>query len=299
MAFKVFTLILLLFAIKYILTEDKLYLIHSVNDIKNGKIIKHSKGFTRTTCLLKCRNNQDCDTAYFKSDQGNNAIGECWFVQEGGEDELQLPETSGEVESFKGVPDYCEKDKPCKDGRYKSTDDRTQNKTDVKTQNETHINDSHWKLLTKKAVCFGAKDNKYGRFTLYRTGLLTKLKLQHAGPATLNCRTDLSNIGSRWGCSNFKDVLIMTAVTDKNNSIIIPGPERFTTPKKEQYKLPGYHANSSYLEFGNLNRSVEHGEELRIWYLHDLYNVFEGDNAGSSCAVVYAVIQDFENTPEI
>lgn len=42
-----------------------------------------------------------------------------------------------------------------------------------------------WKLQVTN-VCFGAKDDSYGNFTLTHTGTLTKLKLQHKGEGTLN-----------------------------------------------------------------------------------------------------------------
>ncbi|XP_057296007.1 uncharacterized protein LOC130624958 [Hydractinia symbiolongicarpus] len=271
MAFKVLTLILLLVAIKYILTEGNLYLIHNVNDIKKGKIIKHSKGFTRTTCLLKCRNNQDCDTAYFKANQGNNAIGECWFVQEGGEDELELPNKSdgGKVESFENVPYYETKKK------------------------NTSSNADDWKLQATN-VCFGVKGDSYGNFTLKHTGTIKKLKLEHTGEeGTLNCRSNVSNVTSRWGCHYFGEERISTVITDKNNRVLIPNFEFLKIRFVQSYYLPGYHGNSPYLQFDNLNISARYGDELRIWHLVDLRDFNEEElSKGKSCADVYAVFHN-------
>ncbi|XP_057316493.1 uncharacterized protein LOC130657523 [Hydractinia symbiolongicarpus] len=264
MAFKILTLILLLFAIKYVFTEGNLYFIHNVNDIKKGKVTNHYKGFTRTTCLLKCRNDQACDTAYFKAEQDNNSFGECWFVKEGGEDELKLPKISdGEkVEWFKNVSSCGTKKK------------NTCSKADG------------WKLQASN-VCFGAKDSSYGNFTLKHSGIITKVKLNHTGEEpTLTCNNVTGSVGSRWGCNPYSG--IWTAITDKDNTIIIPkNPDQFS-----RYSLAGYHPNSSYLQFDNLNIRARYGDELRIWYIPDLKNRSEHDNGGRSCTDVHAMFCD-------
>ncbi|XP_057315710.1 uncharacterized protein LOC130656799 [Hydractinia symbiolongicarpus] len=262
MAFKVLTLILLLFAIKYVFTESNLYFIHNVNDIKKGKVTNHYKEFTRTTCLVRCGNDQACDTAYFKPEQDNNSFGECWFIKEGGDDDLKLPKISdGEkVEWFENVSSCGTKKK------------------------NTCSEADGWKLQATN-VCFGAKDDSYGKFTLKHTGTITKLKLKHTGEvATLSCWLDR---GSRWGCHYTEKQMIHTVLTDKNNTIIIPNSNPLFF-----YLLPGYHRNSPYLQFDNLNIPARSGDELRIWYLEDLRNVSDSNNGGRSCTDVYAMFYE-------
>ncbi|XP_057316517.1 uncharacterized protein LOC130657551 [Hydractinia symbiolongicarpus] len=265
MAFKILTLILLLFAIKYVFTEGNLYVIHNVYDNKKGKVTNHYKGFTRTTCLVRCGNDQDCDTAYFKPDQDNNSFGECWFVKEGGDDDLKLPKISdGEkVEWFENVSYY-----------------------ETKKKNTSYKADN-WKLQATN-VCFGAKNGSYGKFTLNHTGTMTRLKLKHTGEeSTLNCRSDVSNVTSRWGCHYYGEEWILTVITDKNNTIIIPNS------KHGSYILSGYNASSPYLQFDNLNISANYGDELRIWYFLDLIDhYYESVSEGRSCADVHAVFYD-------
>lgn len=90
MAVRIFSIFLLFSAIKYILTEEYLYYIHDVDSITKGKITRYAKRQIRTTCLLECRHNENCDKPYFKEDQVERRFRECWFVKEGGGDELQL-----------------------------------------------------------------------------------------------------------------------------------------------------------------------------------------------------------------
>lgn len=143
-----------------------------------------------------------------------------------------------------------------------------------------------WKLQATN-VCFGAKDDSYGKFTLKHTGTITKLKLNHTGEvATLNCWLDRGNVGSRWGCHYADKHLIHTAITDKDNTIIIPNSN-----PPYNYLLPGYHGNSSYLQFDGLNITARYGDELRIWYIEDLRDV-ESDNGGRSCTDVYAMFYE-------
>lgn len=265
-------------SVKCTLSKKYLYIIQDVGSIANGKITKYAEGEIRTTCLLKCRNDENCDKSYFKVDKVDNTVGECWYVKEGGDDKLQLPQTSDgrKVKAFQEVP-YCDTNNPCKYGRCENTYDGTQYKC--------HCNNADWKPQATN-ICFGAKDNSYGNFSLSHTGILTKLKLEHTGEATLNCDITAGNIGTRWGCEYHGRELIWTSITDKNDSIIIP------FPNAQFYIHSGYNRNSPYLEFDNLNTPARRGAELRIWYIEDLINRNEGINAGRSCANVYAVFCD-------
>ncbi|XP_057296969.1 uncharacterized protein LOC130625872 [Hydractinia symbiolongicarpus] len=278
MDFEISFFILLFCSVKYILTEKHLYVLKDVGSITNGKITKYTEGEIKTTCLLKCRNDENCDKSYFKVDKVDNTVGECWYVKEGGEDKLQLPQTSDgrKVKVFQEVP-YCDTNNPCKYGRCENTNNGTQYKC--------RCNDTDWKLQAKN-ICFGAKDNSYGNFSLTHTGILTKLKLEHTGEATLNCDITSGNIGTRWGCEYYGPQNIWTLITDKNDNLIFP------FLKTSDYFHPGYNRNSPYLKFDNLNTPARRGDELRIWYGEDLINRNEHINAGRSCANVYAVFCD-------
>lgn len=155
------------------------------------------------------------------------------------------------------------------------------------TSNTALLNlDNDWKLQARN-VCFGAKGDSYGNFTLTHTGILTKLKLQHKGEGTLNCNVDRSNIVSRWGCHE-NLLWIIIAITNKENKIIFPKPP----PSQPYYFLPGYHGNSMFLVFNSYNITATSGDELRIWFLGDLRDWFEKYTSGTSCADVHAVFCD-------
>ncbi|XP_057296701.1 uncharacterized protein LOC130625618 [Hydractinia symbiolongicarpus] len=294
MAVRIFSIFLLCSAIKYILTQEYLYHIHDVDSITKGKITRYAKRQIRTACLLECRHNENCDKPYFKEDKVEKRFGECWFVKEGGGDELQLLKLSDgdQMETYEekditkwrdGLPttenvSYCDTVKPCKYGRCENTYDGTQHKC--------HCNVDDWKLQTTN-VCFGARDDSYGNFTLRHTGTLKKLKLQHTGETTLNCYVPGATGVSLWGCDYTNEQEIWTAITDINNVIIFPN----SNPKKYYY-LSGYHGNSPYLEFDHINKPAIKGDELRIWYLPDLRGLSENYRSGSSCADVYAVFCD-------
>lgn len=142
-----------------------------------------------------------------------------------------------------------------------------------------------WKLQARN-ICFGAKDNSYGNFSLTHTGILTKLKLEHTGEATLNCDITSGNIGTRWGCEYYSPQNIWILITDRNDNLVFP------FSKAKDYFHSGYNRNSPYLKFDNLNTPARRGAELRIWYSEDLINRNEHIKAGRSCANVYAVFCD-------
>lgn len=93
MTVKKFSFILLFFSIKCIFAEGYFHVIRNVNSITNGKITDYTTGKTRTSCILKCRHDTNCDKAYFKTEVGDTRFGECWFVKEEEGDEWHLPQT--------------------------------------------------------------------------------------------------------------------------------------------------------------------------------------------------------------
>ena len=58
----------------------------------------------------------------------------------------------------------------------------------------------------------------------------------------------------------------------------------------ENYIIPGYDSNSSEIVFDGFSNPLylSLGQELRLWFTEDFYNRGEHNNAGKSCADVYA-----------
>ncbi|XP_057296785.1 uncharacterized protein LOC130625699 [Hydractinia symbiolongicarpus] len=149
-----------------------------------------------------------------------------------------------------------------------------------------HCNDGDWKPQATN-ICFGAKDNSYGNFSLSHTGILTKLKLEHTGATNLTCNTLFGITPSRWGCTADPPGFLKIVITDNENTIIIPKSQ-----PDWGYYIPGYHGQSAVLEFDNLNINANKDKELRIWYTDDLKDEAEYDNVGTSCTNVHAVFCD-------
>ena len=98
---------------------------------------------------------------------------------------------------------------------------------------------SSWIKLNKDVVCFGAKNDSYGNFTIQQGGAITTLKLVYVS-GYVTCNTKNAPYGSHWACnSQFK---LGTIVTDADNSAVFPHEYKNTS-----YLLPGYHINSSEL----------------------------------------------------
>lgn len=138
------------------------------------------------------------------------------------------------------------------------------------------------KLNENGRVCFGAKNDSYGSFTIppIGYGYLKALKLVYRSGYVTCKRTPV--LGSHWGCE--EDSKIATIVTDKQNKVQFP--QDYT---RSAYILPGFHKNSSELVFSALFSPlfVREGMEFRIWYGEDHKDGIEADNSGSTCADVY------------
>ena len=102
---------------------------------------------------------------------------------------------------------------------------------------------SAW-LLQQRNVCFGARDNQYGRFTITDEGRLLGLRLVHKS-GSVSCH---STHKSNWGC---KSERIGIAITDNRNTRIFPGSnDAFDWyGASSWYRLVGYSSTSNELVF--------------------------------------------------
>ncbi|KAJ7385553.1 hypothetical protein OS493_015131 [Desmophyllum pertusum] len=146
------------------------------------------------------------------------------------------------------------------------------------------VNAAPWLKVSSEKVCFGAKDDSYGHFTIPRRGTIISLKLVYVS-GYVSCLTGAIPQGSHWGCRNENE--LTTLVTNGRNEVIFP---RYNDNRS--YKLRGYNFNSPELVFNVLSPplSVATGEEFRIWYRQDLLNGSEHNNAGHTCADVYVLM---------
>lgn len=137
-----------------------------------------------------------------------------------------------------------------------------------------------WLKVNIEEVCFGARDNSYGSFTMRFSGNIVSFKLVHlSGNVTCN-----GALFSYWGCGVGKD--LRTIVTNGSNVVVFPKDS-----STQKYQLPGVWSNSTELTFNNLTvpLAVATGQEFRVWYHEDLKEVSEFDNGGKTCLDVFAL----------
>merc|ERR1712131_320846 len=102
-----------------------------------------------------------------------------------------------------------------------------------------------WKLQAKN-VCFGTKNNQFGRFHLKNDGRIVAMKLVHQS-GSVTCNPE--NKETRWGCGNrYGKHELLLYVTDGLNRIIFP---KVTAEKSSYYwyTILGYHMDSNPLVF--------------------------------------------------
>jgi len=145
------------------------------------------------------------------------------------------------------------------------------------------LTETPWRKLNSAPVCFGAKDNQFGRFQVEVGGSIQAVKLVHlSGQVTCDV---YNNAWSKWGCAR-PDLVqyIMVALTNESNTILLPTDQRY------YYTIPGYDAQSSEIVFSGFPNPLHMSSdgELRLWYGEDLENSGEDNNDGTSCTDVFA-----------
>lgn len=135
-------------------------------------------------------------------------------------------------------------------------------------------------------VCFGAKNDSYGKFTIMSNGIVMTMKLVYIS-GFVTCSSNNVPYGSHWACK--KGSKLATIVTNAKNVVIFP-----QNYQNRAYVLPGYHENSSELVFKELSPPlrVAAGDEYRIWYQEDFVDGEVYNNDGHTCIDVYARYTD-------
>ena len=140
-------------------------------------------------------------------------------------------------------------------------------------------------------VCFGAKGNDYGQFKTAKGGKLRKIKLVHLN-GYVSCVSPSPVYWSHWGCgslqhSGSKDFIVV-ALTNEGDKILFP-PSELGKDSSHWVLVPGYSSYSPELVMSIYDTpvSISAGQNLRLWYIEDLEDSWEGDNHGRVCADIY------------
>ena len=141
-------------------------------------------------------------------------------------------------------------------------------------------------------MCFGARDNQFGRFYIPPGGgSVGAIKLVHLY-GYVSCDTRNSIHWSYWGCANHGGIKerVSVAITTSGNHVLLP-VSQLAIDSGLWTTIPGYNSQSPELvmAFYNHPRPMISGEELRLWYGEDLKGSTEGDNGGRVCCYVYAL----------
>ena len=140
---------------------------------------------------------------------------------------------------------------------------------------------SGWFKINTEVVCFGAKNDSYGKFSIHKTGKISAFKLAHRS-GSVSCQKD--DKGTKWGCNAYNGK-ICTHMTDASNVSLV---NNLKLGVHGCYQLPGFDHNSPEIELSLSSPiGVLAGQEFRIWYAEDLYNNQDDDNHGKSCVDVY------------
>ena len=140
-----------------------------------------------------------------------------------------------------------------------------------------------WRKLNTAPVCFGAKNDDFGRFRIEFGGSLNAVKLVHVSGGVKCSNVWLAGT-SKFGCASESSENIHTVITTSNDEILLP------ESKETVYILPGNERESEEIVFAEISTPLllSSGQELRIWYGEDLINEHDGDNSGNHCVNVYA-----------
>ena len=138
-----------------------------------------------------------------------------------------------------------------------------------------------WRKLNSAPVCFGARDNQFGRFQVEVGGSIQAVKLVHLS-GQVSCDR-LENVWSKWGCDGNTSI-IFVFLTDASNTVLLP------MGQSSRYTIPGYDAQFSEIVFSVFPTllHLSSNKELRLWYEEDLLDRSEDDNGGTSCTDVFA-----------
>ena len=141
-------------------------------------------------------------------------------------------------------------------------------------------------------MCFGARNNRFGRFYLPSRGRLAAIKLVHLY-GYVSCETGTSTSWSYWGCAGLRGE-VNVVITTRANRVILPAGHFLVNANRRAgmwSRLPGYDSLSSVLvlRFFSHPLKVRRRQQLRLWYGEDLMNWTQADNGGRSCGYVYAL----------
>ena len=148
-----------------------------------------------------------------------------------------------------------------------------------------------WIKVNTAPVCFGARDDQFGKFFVPSSGKLASVKLVHVY-GYVTCDTNKAYHWSYWGCGKHSSLTnhVDATVTTSDGQVLLRSSQFITDVTHKWSLIPGYNSPSPELVLSAFSNppNVTGGQELRLWYGEDLANSSDADNGGKSCCDIYA-----------
>ena len=147
-----------------------------------------------------------------------------------------------------------------------------------------------WRKVNFSPVCFGARNQQFGRFYIRSSGKLASVQLVHLH-GYVTCDTRHISYWSYWGCGSYNSGdKVNLVITTAANHVLLPPSQLMVHHGAKWSKIPGYTSLSPELVLSFFHPYwVFSGQQLRVWYGEDLMNAGEGDNGGRACFDIYAL----------
>ncbi len=156
----------------------------------------------------------------------------------------------------------------------------------------------NWIQMTPSSVCFSARDDTYGAFTIPTPGNIITFKLTYVN-GSVNCDASGDYL-SRWGCNwpGFAPYTMGVYITDTNKNRLLPANSIYKRGgiicQWEYYYLPWATPEDDELRFDDFSPSlsVAAGQEYQVWFIEDLSGCSEvGNGFEQTCAEVYGLYE--------
>ena len=149
--------------------------------------------------------------------------------------------------------------------------------------------------MTPSTICFGATGNSFGAFVAPTSGDVITFKLIYQN-GYVQCAGGYQSL---WGCNHPvvpRGYRMGTYNTDSLKNRLLPEGESLDDPSASDclyryYNPPGHTPDSTKLLFDNFSipLSASARQQFQLWFVEDLTNCCEGNNARQTCAEVYGL----------
>ena len=130
-------------------------------------------------------------------------------------------------------------------------------------------------------MCFGARDDQFGKFLVPSSGKRAAVKLALVY-GYVTCDKNKAYHWSYWGCGKHSSLTnhVDTTITTSDDKVLLPSSQFSIDATNKRSLIPGYNSLSPELVLSVFSNhpNVTRGQELRLWYGEDLANGSEADN---------------------